>query len=79
MAEKPGGEVLIEIIQMGSSVKVSAVDPVTGTEVSIVGPPSVGEETLKRNAVNKLHYVLAKRRGGGRSGGGDDGGGGWRA
>jgi len=76
MAEKTGGEVLIEFIQMGASVKVSAVDPVTGTEVSIVGPPSVGEETLKRNAINKLNYVLAKRRVGGR---GDDGGGGWRA
>lgn len=76
MAKKTGGEVLIEIIQMGASVKVSAVDPATGTEVSIVGPPSAGEETLKRNAVNKLNYVLARRRAGG---GESDGSGGWRA
>lgn len=75
MAGKPDREVLIEIIQMGASVKVSAIDPDTGTEVSIVGPPSAGEETLKRNAVNKLNYVLAKRRGGGGRGGE----GGWRA
>ncbi len=74
MPGKPKREVLIEIIQLGGSVKVSAIDPVTGIEVSIVGPPSAGEETLKRTAVNKLIYVLAKRRGGD-----GEGGGGWRA
>lgn len=67
MAAKSGDEVLIEMYQVGNSVKVSAVDPVTGVEVSIVGSPSAGEETLKRNAVNKLRYVLRKRaEGGGR-------------
>ena len=54
------GEVLIEIWQVGNAVKVSAVDVATGTEVSIVGSPSTDEETLKRNAVNKLNYVLRK-------------------
>jgi len=78
MAGKPDREVLIEIVQVGASVKVSAIDPVTGTEVSIVGPPSAGEETLKRNAVSKLNYVLAKRRGV-RGGDAGSGGGGWRA
>ena len=58
--DKAGREVLIEIMQVGNAVKVSAVDPATGVEVSIVGPPSVGEETLKRNAINKLNYVLRK-------------------
>lgn len=67
MAAKSGDEILIEMYQVGNSVKVSAVDPVTGVEVSIVGSPSAGEETLKRNAVNKLRYVLRKRaEGGGR-------------
>lgn len=77
MPGKPKREVLIEIIQMGGSVKVSAIDPVTGTEVSIVGPPSAGEEVLTRNAVNKLNYMLAKRRGDGDSDGNGDSG--WRA
>ena len=63
MAEEYQDDVLIEMIQVGNSVKVTAVDPVTGIEVSIVGAPTVGEETLKRNAVNKLNYVL--RKGGG--------------
>ena len=56
-------EFLIEYQVLGNSVKVSAVDPVTLTEVSIVGPATAGEEELARNAVNKLKFVLAKARG----------------
>ncbi|MFQ5533969.1 MAG: hypothetical protein ACE5EM_03995 [Sphingomonadales bacterium] len=51
---------LIEFRRIGNATKVSAVDPETGTEVSIVGPTSAGQETLSRNAINKLKYVLAK-------------------
>ena len=56
------GEVLIEFHRVGKVVKVSAIDPITGTEVSIVGDPHYGEETLMRTAVRKLRYVIAKRR-----------------
>lgn len=56
-----GNEVLIEILQVGNAVKVIAVDPETGVEVSIVGSPSMSEEILKRNAVKKLQYVLEKQ------------------
>ena len=55
------GEVIIEFYQVGAYVKVSAVDPVTMTEVSIVGAPEVGEEALKRTAIKKLNYVLERR------------------
>ncbi len=67
MSDEAGKEVLIEMYQVGPSVKVTAVDPDTLVEVSIVGSPSLGEEMLKRNAVNKLLYVLRKRREGGKS------------
>jgi len=40
---------------------VTAVDPETLTEVTIMGPPSAGQEMLKRNAINKLNYVLSKK------------------
>ncbi len=52
---------LIEYQVLGNSVKVSAIDPVTLTEVSIIGPATAGEEELARNAVNKLKFVLAKK------------------
>ena len=53
-------EVIIEFHQIGSSVKVSAVDPVTLREVSIVGSATAGEEALTRAAIRKLKYVLKK-------------------
>lgn len=48
---------------MGNVVKVSAIDPKTGTEVCIVGSPKAGQENLKRVAARKLEYVMKKRLG----------------
>ena len=53
-------EDLIEMIQRGEYVKVSAIDPITNTEVSIVGDAKATERQLKRVAVRKLEYVLNK-------------------
>ena len=67
VAEKLGKEILLELYQIGNSVKVTAVDPETLIEVSIVGDPAAGQEALKQAAINKLEYVLRKRRKGGSS------------
>ena len=64
MVQEHQGDVIIEMIQVGNAVKVTAIDATTGIEVSIVGSPSISEDILKRNAVNKLNYIL--RKGGGR-------------
>ncbi len=58
------GEVIIEIRQVGAYVKVSAIDPVTNTEVAIVGPARTNRAVLRAAAVRKLRYVLEKQRGG---------------
>jgi hypothetical protein len=55
-----GRETIFEFIRIGATVKVTAVDPATGTEAIIVGDPAAGEEALKRLARQKLDYVLAK-------------------
>ena len=55
-------EVIIEFQQIGNAVKVTAVDPESLIEVSIVGPSGAGEEILKRTAIRKLEYVIEKRR-----------------
>ena len=52
---------IIEFTQVGGSVKATAVDPKTMTEVSIVGGPQYSQEFLTRQAVKKLEYVLSKR------------------
>ena len=56
-------EVIFEFVQLGGTVKVTAVDVATGVEVSIVGNPSAGEAALKRLALQKLTYVLERRGG----------------
>ncbi len=61
MAKNTEERVIIEYIPVGKYVKVSAIDPKTRIEVSIVGDPKQGEAVLKRTAVRKLHYVLQKK------------------
>jgi hypothetical protein len=60
---EPGdGDVIIEFWRVGASVKVSAMEPRTLTEVSIVGPATASEEELTRIVMKKLDYVLARKR-----------------
>ncbi len=61
MAKDTKQRVIIECIPVGKYVKVSAIDPKTRVEVSIVGDPKQGEAVLKRTAVRKLRYVLHKK------------------
>ncbi len=51
---------LVEFISIGNSVKVSAIDPISGVEVSIVGPVTASQADLTRVAVRKLEYVMSK-------------------
>lgn len=53
-------EYLLEFKRVHNTVKVTAVDPVTGIEASIVGPANAGRAYLSRTAVRKLQYVLSK-------------------
>ena len=53
-------EVVLEFIVYGNYVKVSAVDPVSGTEVSIVGNRKAEQSYLESVAIKKLAMVLKK-------------------
>ena len=53
-------EVLFEFHQVGGYLKVSAVDPITNTEVSIVATPGMDRAALKRMALRKLAFVIEK-------------------
>ncbi len=56
-----GREILIEIVILGAYAKVSAIDTVTGTEVSVMGPGNATRASLEAAALNKLDYVLKKK------------------
>jgi hypothetical protein len=53
--------VIFELVQIGGSVKVTAIDPASFTEVTTIGSPRVSETELKRLARRKLEYVLNKK------------------
>jgi hypothetical protein len=53
---------IIEFTQIGTSIKVTAVDPRSMTEVTIVGGTQYSKEFLTRQVVKKLEYMLAKKR-----------------
>ena len=54
--------IIIEFVQVGAYVKVSAIDPVSLFEVSIVGDPSASRNTLEQIAIKKLKFVLSKKQ-----------------
>ena len=54
------GEVLFQFIPQGNYVKVIAVDPITNTEIIMVGDRRSGKQTLERIAIQKLRYVIEK-------------------
>lgn len=56
-------EILFEFVCAGTSVKVTAVEPEAGTEVSVVVPASLSEDQMKFQALNRLRYVLRKKAG----------------
>jgi len=63
MATDRAGErrdVFIEIVTLGNYAKVTAIDSVTGTEVSVTCPANASRASMEAAAVNKLEYVLKK-------------------
>ena len=54
-------EVLFEYVRQGAYVKVTALEPETGIEASVVVPTSLSQEQMKLQALKKLNYVLRKK------------------
>jgi hypothetical protein len=58
-----GGEqegFIVEFVTLGNSVKVTAIDPASMREVSIVGSPRATNRQLAGLAIRKLKYVLER-------------------
>jgi hypothetical protein len=52
---------IVEYVVVGNSVKVTAFDPVTLREVSIVGARNATKEQLAKLAIKKLAYMNEKK------------------
>ena len=55
-------EALFEFVLVGRYLRVNAIDPRTGIEVSMIADPRHGKTIIKRLAVRKLAYVISKKR-----------------
>ncbi len=53
--------VIIEFVQYGKYVKVTAIDCITGEEVSTMGDARHSQAYLKKIAIQKLRRVQQKR------------------
>ncbi|MDR3450673.1 MAG: hypothetical protein P4M15_13185 [Alphaproteobacteria bacterium] len=54
-------EILIETQRYGTSLRVSATDTQTGTEVVFQAPVSTLPARIKQIAISKMTYVLNKK------------------
>jgi len=53
-------EVYFEFTAIGTSVKVVAIDALTGTEVSVIGPANAAQSDLERLALQKLRARMVR-------------------
>ncbi len=51
----------MEYVALGSSMKVTAFDPVTLVEASIIAPVNASKKDMATIAIRKLVYVLSKK------------------
>ena len=61
---RPGDrrEVYFEFVAIGNVVKVTAIDSLTGTEVSAMGPASASQADLQQLALQKLKARLKREK-----------------
>lgn len=52
---------IIEYTVVGSSMKVTAFDPHSLTEATIIATPNTPREEAAKLAIRKLHYVLRNK------------------
>ena len=53
---------IVEFVSIGRSIKITAIDPVTLREASVIGAQGVPRKQLAELAIRKLNYVLNKRK-----------------
>lgn len=61
---------IIEFIQHGDYMKVSAIDEETGIEAITILPLNLSRADMQTAAMNKLKYVIEKKKSDSNSGGG---------
>lgn len=56
------GEIFVEFVILGNSLKATAIDPETGLEASVIGPANAPQNTMAQAARRKLEFMAAKKK-----------------
>jgi len=56
------GEIFVEFVILGNSLKATAIDPETGLEASVIGPANAPQSTMAQAARRKLEFMAAKKK-----------------
>ena len=57
------GEIYVEFVILGNSLKATAIDPETGLEATVIGPANAAQSTMAQAARRKLEFMAAKKKG----------------
>jgi hypothetical protein len=60
MTRQRENQIIFEITRLGDYVKVSAIDPMTSIEVSVMGPAKGSLEAVKQVALQKLRRAIER-------------------
>ncbi len=55
------GEIYVEFVILGNSLKATAIDPETGLEATVIGPANAAQSTMAQAARRKLEFMAKKR------------------
>ena len=57
------GEIFVEFVILGNSLKATAIDPESGLEATVIGPANAPQSTMAQAARRKLEFMAAKKNG----------------
>ena len=56
------GEIFVEFVILGNSLKATAIDPESGLEATVIGPANAAQSTMAQAARRKLEFMAAKKK-----------------
>jgi hypothetical protein len=57
------GEIFVEFVILGNSLKATAIDPESGLEATVIGPANAPQSAMAQAARRKLEFMAAKKNG----------------
>ena len=55
------GEIFVEFVILGNSLKATAIDPQTGLEATVIGPANAPQSAMAQAARRKLEFLKNKK------------------